>query len=147
MGPFLPCTYLLLVFGPVVWSFDLTILHDNDVHGRVEQMDRFGGNCSQQEAADGVCYGGEARRATVVREIRTNNPNVLLLEAGDRFTGTVWFSYYEGEASAIFMNRLEYDATVSYSSLMKFIGPNIEVHNHNTNMHVTIRTYIVYKYT
>ncbi|XP_033635326.1 snake venom 5'-nucleotidase-like [Asterias rubens] len=94
-----------------VSSFDLTILHTNDIHTRFEETsENFGGVCTAELAEQGVCYGGEARRATVVKEIRQSVPNTLLLDAGDHFQGTVWFYAFRGEASACFMNLLGYDA-------------------------------------
>ena len=37
-----------------------------------------------------------ARRASLVGRIRAENPNVLLLDAGDVFQGTPYFNYYKG---------------------------------------------------
>ncbi|XP_022098145.1 5'-nucleotidase-like [Acanthaster planci] len=95
----------------LVTSFDLTILHTNDVHARFEQTSgESGGVCTAELAAAGACYGGEARRATKVKEIRQSEQNVLLLDAGDRFQGTVWFYVFRGQASVHFMNMMGYDA-------------------------------------
>ena len=47
-----------------------------------------------------------------MEEIRRSHDNVLLLDAGDQFQGTIWFSYYQGEVAAHFMERLGYDAMV-----------------------------------
>ena len=44
-----------------------------------------GNTCSE----DGPCYGGAARRATVIKDIRSNHQNVLLLDAGDQSQGKV----------------------------------------------------------
>ncbi|XP_063168612.1 5'-nucleotidase [Candoia aspera] len=86
-------------------SFELTILHTNDVHARVEQTSRDSGKCAGQD-----CYGGVARRATKIQEIRATHRNVLLLDAGDQYQGTVWFSYFKGLEVVRFMNSLGYDA-------------------------------------
>ncbi|XP_072855161.2 5'-nucleotidase [Pogona vitticeps] len=86
-------------------SFQLTILHTNDVHARVEETSRDSGKCAGQD-----CYGGVARRATKIREIRATHDNVLLLDAGDQYQGTVWFSYFKGREVVRFMNLLGYDA-------------------------------------
>ncbi len=94
-------------------GFDLTILHTNDVHARVDQTNLFSSRCSDEDAQKQACYGGVARRATLVREIRGNYSNVLLLDAGDTFQGTPWFSYYNGSEASHFMNRMGYDAMVS----------------------------------
>ncbi|KAF7669684.1 hypothetical protein LDENG_00142790 [Lucifuga dentata] len=58
---------------------------------------------------DGPCFAGVARRFTKVSEIREKKNNVLVLDAGDQFQGTVWFNYYKGEA-AYFTSKLGYDA-------------------------------------
>ena len=93
-------------------AFDLTILHTNDVHARIAQFNAFGSDCGPQDADAGACFGGEARRLTKVKEIRTQRPNVLLLDAGDRFVGTLWFTQFKGIADSTFMNRFPYDAMV-----------------------------------
>uniref|UniRef100_A0A194APR8 Snake venom 5'-nucleotidase n=1 Tax=Sistrurus tergeminus TaxID=8757 RepID=A0A194APR8_SISTE len=86
-------------------SFELTILHTNDVHARVEQTSRDSGKCTGQD-----CYGGVARRATKIRELRANHRHVLLLDAGDQYQGTVWFNFFKGREVVKFMNNLRYDA-------------------------------------
>ncbi|XP_028578749.2 5'-nucleotidase [Podarcis muralis] len=86
-------------------AFELTILHTNDVHARVEQTSRDSGKCVGQD-----CYGGVARRATEIRRIRAAQRNVLLLDAGDQYQGTVWFSFFKGQEVVRFMNLLGYDA-------------------------------------
>ncbi|XP_038059821.1 5'-nucleotidase-like [Patiria miniata] len=102
---------LLVSFSGFVTPFDLTILHTNDVHARFEQTSgTAGGPCTAEQAADGACYGGVARRAAKVKEIRNSVQNVLLVDAGDGFQGTVWFYVFRGQATAYFMNMLGYDA-------------------------------------
>ncbi len=54
--------------------------------------------------------GGVARRSTIIENIRTNNPNTLLLDAGDIFQGTPYFNYYGGEIEFKLMSMLNYDA-------------------------------------
>ena len=80
----------------------LTVLHTNDVHSHI---DTFGPN-------DGVFSnkGGVARRATLIEHIRKENPNNLLLDAGDIFQGTPFFNYYGGELEFTLMSKLKYDA-------------------------------------
>lgn len=58
-------------------SKKITILHTNDTHSHIESF-----------ASNHYKYpnlGGVARRATLVEEIRKENPNTLLLDAGDIF--------------------------------------------------------------
>ncbi|XP_071801378.1 snake venom 5'-nucleotidase-like [Asterias amurensis] len=90
-------------------TFDLTVLHTNDVHARFEQFTDKGGNCKDEDSMDGECYGGVARRVTKVREIRAQEDNVILLDGGDQFQGTMWFYLYKGRATSHFMNAIGYD--------------------------------------
>nr|XP_054753897.1 snake venom 5'-nucleotidase-like [Lytechinus pictus] len=66
-------------------DYQLTVLHTNDVHARIEQFNKYGSECSQEDAEDGACFGGVARRATKVKEIRNRVTNVLLLDGGDQY--------------------------------------------------------------
>ncbi|XP_036398541.1 snake venom 5'-nucleotidase-like [Megalops cyprinoides] len=88
-----------------VSSLELTLLHTNDVHARIEETSGDSGKCTK-----GVCFAGVARRYTKIKDIRGRETNVLLLDAGDQFQGTVWFNYYKGAEAAHFMNKLGYDA-------------------------------------
>jgi 5'-nucleotidase len=53
--------------------------------------------------------GGIARRASLIKSIRKENPNTLLLDAGDIFQGTPYFNYYGGELEFKLMSMLQYD--------------------------------------
>ncbi|KAF4099112.1 5'-nucleotidase [Onychostoma macrolepis] len=86
-------------------EFELTLLHTNDVHARVEETNKDSGKCTKPP-----CFAGVARRFTKIKEVRSKEKNVLLLDAGDQFQGTVWFNYYKGAEAAHFMNKLGYDA-------------------------------------
>jgi len=80
----------------------ITILHTNDVHSHIEP---FG-----PEDPKNPNMGGVARRATLVHQIRNENPNTLLLDAGDIFQGTPFFNFYGGELEFKLMSKLKYDA-------------------------------------
>lgn len=77
-------------------SFELTIMHSNDVNAVHEPDDKGDG--------------GAARLATVVRRIRAEVANSLLLDAGNRFTGTLFHIAWQGQDNARIMNLLDYDA-------------------------------------
>lgn len=79
----------------------ITILHTNDVHSHI---DPFG-----PEDGRNANKGGVARRASLVESIRKDNPNTLLLDAGDIFQGTPYFNYYGGELEFKLMSMLKYD--------------------------------------
>lgn len=78
----------------------LTILHTNDVHSRIEPF------TSGRNAG----YGGAARRAALIKEIRSEADNVLLLDAGDIFQGTPYFNFFGGELEFKLMEEMKYDA-------------------------------------
>lgn len=80
----------------------ITILHTNDVHSHIEP---FG-----PDAGQNANLGGVARRASLVEKIRQENPNTLLLDAGDIFQGTPYFNFYGGELEFKLMSMLQYDA-------------------------------------
>jgi 5'-nucleotidase/UDP-sugar diphosphatase len=105
---------LLLSVVPVAMAqggeFTLVVLHTNDVHGRVLQFDGFGGTCGEEDAAEGNCFGGVARRAAAIDAIRGEGGNVILVDAGDQFQGTLFYNQYKGEEAQRFMNELGYDA-------------------------------------
>lgn len=80
----------------------ITILHTNDVHSHI---DPFPSNHTRF-----ANLGGLARRANIVQKIREENPNTLLLDAGDIFQGTPYFNFYGGELEFKLMSMLNYDA-------------------------------------
>ena len=79
----------------------ITILHTNDVHSHIEA---FGPNDGRN-----ANKGGVARRASLVENLRNENPNTLLLDAGDIFQGTPYFNFYGGELEFKLMSMLKYD--------------------------------------
>ncbi len=79
----------------------ITILHTNDTHSHLEPFE-----ASHYKYAN---KGGVARRATLVESIRNENPNTLLLDAGDIFQGTPYFNYFGGELEFKLMSMLKYD--------------------------------------
>jgi 2',3'-cyclic-nucleotide 2'-phosphodiesterase (5'-nucleotidase family) len=88
----------------------VTILHTNDIHAHLDEFNHGGTFCSKQEKASGECYGGVARIKTIVDQYRQKSPNVLLLDAGDEFTGTLFFQVFKTKPIAEFMNIVKYDA-------------------------------------
>ena len=80
----------------------ITILHTNDVHSHIDPFGPDDGRNANK--------GGVARRASLVESIRNENPNTLLLDAGDIFQGTPYFNYYGGELEFKLMSMLKYDA-------------------------------------
>ncbi|XP_050665744.1 protein 5NUC-like isoform X4 [Leptidea sinapis] len=96
-------------------TFELLIIHNNDMHARFEQTSQLSGACTTADRDAGKCYGGFPRVATVVKEARKaaasgQGPPVLYLNAGDTYTGTAWFTIYKWKIAAEFLNALEPDA-------------------------------------
>ena len=54
--------------------------------------------------------GGVARRYTAIQQVKAEGGNVLLVDAGDPFQGTLFFNYWQGQEAAYFMNALGYQA-------------------------------------
>ena len=79
----------------------ITILHTNDTHS---QIDPLPDNDKQYPGKGGV-----ARRATLVKRIRKENPNTLLVDGGDVFQGTPYFNFFKGEVEYKSMSLIGYD--------------------------------------
>jgi 5'-nucleotidase len=79
----------------------ITILHTNDTHS---QIDPIPDNDKQYAGKGGV-----ARRATLVKRVRAENPNTLMVDAGDVFQGTPYFNFYKGEVEYKSMSLIGYD--------------------------------------
>ncbi|WP_312906615.1 5'-nucleotidase C-terminal domain-containing protein [Tissierella praeacuta] len=77
----------------------LTIVHVNDVHGRLNLDEREGGI-------------GLARLKTKVDELKAKNPNLLLLNAGDTLHGAIDINITKGETMINLMNKIGFDAMV-----------------------------------
>jgi 5'-nucleotidase len=91
-------------------DYTLIVLHTNDVHGRVDQFDSRGNICDDDERAENECFGGAARIKTVADQLRDEGSNVLLLDGGDQFQGTLFYTQYKGAAAQEMMNTLGYQA-------------------------------------
>ncbi len=80
----------------------ITILSTNDFHSRIDPFPpndkKFAG------------MGGLARRSALVKQIREEGNEVLLLDAGDIFQGTPYYNFYYGELELKFMSQIGYDA-------------------------------------
>lgn len=87
----------------------VTILHTNDFHSRVEPISAYDSPCSAEDNAEGKCFGGYARLVTAVSEARSRNPDALLVDGGDQFQGSLFYTYYKGKVAAEIMNTLQYD--------------------------------------
>ncbi|MBE0462003.1 MAG: bifunctional metallophosphatase/5'-nucleotidase [Halomonadaceae bacterium] len=71
--------------------YTLTIFHTNDLHGRTDSYPQL---------------------ITALAEARERFGDGLLLDAGDIFSGTLYFTEYQGQDAVEFMNLMGYDAFV-----------------------------------
>ncbi len=81
----------------------LCILHTNDVHSHLEPFPMDGGKYQGM--------GGAARRLSLLKKIRAEEKQVLLLDCGDVFQGTPYFNLYNGELDIKVMSAMQYDAS------------------------------------
>ncbi|MDF2068170.1 5'-nucleotidase C-terminal domain-containing protein [Bacillus sp. Cr_A10] len=69
-------------------NFNLSIMHTNDTHAQLDNV---------------------AKRVTAVKEFRKSKPSALLIDAGDVFSGSLYFNEFRGQADVEFMNLMKYD--------------------------------------
>ena len=75
-------------------GIELTLLHTNDLHAHYDAFQPWGD----------VVQGGVARLKTLVEEIRDDEDEVLFLDAGDQFQGTLFFTVGGAAVVAAVMN-------------------------------------------
>lgn len=101
---------LALSTGAAMADYALTILHTNDFHARFEEISAFDSACSAEDASEAKCFGGTARLVTALADARARSDNSILVDGGDQFQGTLFYTYYKGAMTAEFMTKLGYDA-------------------------------------
>ena len=102
--------YRLIAFALIISTFStlaqqkikLVILHTNDTHSQVESTEKSSLNTSDM--------GGYARRMGEISQIREQEKNVLLVDAGDYSQGSPYFNFFNGRVEIDAMNRMQYDA-------------------------------------
>ncbi|WP_170435127.1 bifunctional metallophosphatase/5'-nucleotidase [Ruegeria arenilitoris] len=99
-----------LTAGMAAADYKLTILHTNDFHSRFEPINKYDSGCGAEDNAEGKCFGGSARLVTAVNDARARAENSILVDGGDQFQGSLFYTYYKGKVAAEFMNKLGYDA-------------------------------------
>ena len=82
--------------------YHLVVLYTNDTHGHPVKFH------------DGPVpdVGGLPARATLVKEIRSKNPNILVLDAGDLNTGGAESDFFKAAPDILGYNYIGYDAMV-----------------------------------
>ncbi|OCP15126.1 bifunctional metallophosphatase/5'-nucleotidase [Ensifer sp. LC163] len=103
---------LALSSGAAFADYELNILHINDLHSRIESINKFDSSCSAEEEGKNECFGGVARLKPLIDQKRQelSGKNVLLLNAGDNFQGSLFFTTYKGLVEAEFLNLMKFDA-------------------------------------
>lgn len=105
---------LLLAFSTAaaLADYSLTILHFNDWHSRIEPINRFDATCSADDDRKGACVGGAARLKAAIDQERRKHAgrNVILLDAGDNFQGSLFYTTYKGAVEAEFTSLFHVDA-------------------------------------
>ncbi|MCO5065054.1 MAG: 5'-nucleotidase C-terminal domain-containing protein [Rhizobiaceae bacterium] len=93
-------------------DYTLNILHINDWHSRIESNNKYESTCSAEEEGKNECIGGAARLLTAINQERDklNGQNVLLLNGGDNFQGSLFYTTYKGAVEAEFLNQMKFDA-------------------------------------
>ncbi len=82
----------------------LMLVHTSDTHSCIEPISK---NFSDTAQAD---KGGFMRRAALLRQLRKQNPELLLLDCGDFSQGSAYYNLYHGEVEVKLMNSMKYDA-------------------------------------
>ena len=81
-------------------TIKLTILHTNDMHSHIEAF----------SSGRNKGLGGMFQLSSLVKKIRQEEENILLLDAGDIFQGTPYFNLFAGELELRLMSDIGYDA-------------------------------------
>ena len=102
-----------LLFGGAAFSqagpLDLRLIHMNDIHSHLASESSsllFNGEKTYVE------MGGMPRATTKVKELAAERSNHLILNAGDTFQGTLYYTLFKGDATAAMMNQIDWDAVV-----------------------------------
>ncbi|TKV72346.1 5'-nucleotidase C-terminal domain-containing protein [Rhizobium sp. AU243] len=105
---------ITLSAGAALADYELNILHINDFHSRIESINKFDSTCSAEEEGKNECFGGAARLLTAINQTRdalkAEGKNVLLLNAGDNFQGSLFYTTYKGTVEAEVLNAMKFDA-------------------------------------
>jgi 5'-nucleotidase / UDP-sugar diphosphatase len=110
----------------------VTLLHINDHHSRLDEETTTLQlrNAAGATKAVTLPMGGFGRVAAAISEETSKSTNVIKLHAGDALTGDLYFTQSEGEADAMAMNTVCFDAMsfgnhefdTGDAGLAKFIG-------------------------
>ena len=94
--------------APTYAALELNIAHINDQHSQLEAIP--GVELTLDGVATQVDLGGFARQTTLFKQAAAEKKNLLKLHAGDAVTGTLYYTFFKGEADAKMMNTVCFDA-------------------------------------
>ncbi|WP_417249314.1 bifunctional metallophosphatase/5'-nucleotidase [Celeribacter sp.] len=98
--------------GAASADYTLHVIHINDLHSRLEPISKYDSTCSEEDNVAGECFGGVARVITMINQLRDelDGENVIVLDAGDQYQGSLMYTTYKGDAEIEFMNKIGFDA-------------------------------------
>ena len=102
---------LALTAGMAQADYTLHVIHINDLHSRIEPINRFDSTCSAEDNAEGKCFGGVARVKTMIDQLRAelDGQNVIVVDAGDQYQGSLMYTTYKGDVEAEMMEKIGFD--------------------------------------
>jgi 5'-nucleotidase/UDP-sugar diphosphatase len=106
LGLFFVCVAACTAADPETHTF--SILHTNDLHAHLLPLTANGESCRPENDPD--CLGGFARIAGYVGRRRAEEPDLLLFDAGDRFSGTLFYTLHKSRDISMLMNQMDYTA-------------------------------------
>lgn len=98
------CVLSLCVYLSAQDIKELVVYHTNDTHSRVEP---YAENFKDTAWAGRAGY---VRRATMIKEARKGNKDLLLFDCGDFSQGSPYYNMFKGEVEVNLMNEMGYDA-------------------------------------
>lgn len=104
-------TLVVGMTGAAHAEFKLNILHINDFHSRFAPITSSDSNCNVEDDTAGKCFGGIARLKTEIDAKRQEltGENVVLLDAGDQFQGSLFYTQYRSQIVSEFASDLGID--------------------------------------
>ncbi|XP_050679624.1 apyrase-like [Leptidea sinapis] len=92
---------------PFEGLYKLDIIHYNDFHARFEETSVETPTCRTNNAS---CLGGFPRLYQKITSLKQEKPDAVVLNAGDSYQGTYWYTLLKWKIILEFMNMLPNDA-------------------------------------
>jgi 5'-nucleotidase / UDP-sugar diphosphatase len=102
--------FLLLGAPAPAAEYKLTILHVNDLQSRLEPVTETGATCTAEDNQAHRCAGGVARLAARIKAEKASAANVIVVDAGNAFTGSPFYDTHKQRAISETMNLIGFDA-------------------------------------